>query len=56
VTVRKTGDKNEKEKIAGSILSDLPEWFGLPESTLNYIKESQEMSFWLVSQAKSTQN
>ncbi|WP_160688050.1 GNAT family N-acetyltransferase [Clostridium sp. C2-6-12] len=39
-------DKCEKEKIAMEILSDLPEWFGLPESTQEYINCSKEMPFW----------
>jgi len=38
-------NKQEKERIARKILADLPEWFGLPESTENYIKESQELPF-----------
>ena len=31
--------------ISRKILSDLPEWFGLPESTENYIQESKKMPF-----------
>ncbi len=38
-------DKKEKENIAREVLLDLPEWFGLPESTENYIQESQEKPF-----------
>lgn len=36
----------QKEQIAASILHALPEWFGLPESTKRYIKESKELHFW----------
>lgn len=39
-------DKNEKERIARTILADLPEWFGLPESTEEYIKNSKDFPFW----------
>lgn len=39
-------DKKQKEKIAESVLLDLPEWFGLPESTREYIEKSQNMPFW----------
>ena len=39
---------DEKEKIASKVLSDLPDWFGLPESTRNYITESKNMPFWAV--------
>ena len=43
--VKEIIDKKEKENIAREVLNDLPEWFGLPESTENYIKESQEKPF-----------
>lgn len=39
-------DKVQKKEIAAEVLADLPEWFGLPESTKEYIDNSQEMSFW----------
>ena len=38
-------DKKEKEQISKEVLYDLPEWFGLPESTENYIKDSQDKPF-----------
>lgn len=44
-TVREIKDKKEKEKIAREVLNDLPEWFGLPESTEAYIEDSQDKSF-----------
>lgn len=40
-------DKVEKENIARNLLESLPEWFGQPESTENYIQESKEMPFWV---------
>ena len=43
--VKEIIDKKEKENIAREVLNDLSEWFGLPESTENYIKESQEKQF-----------
>lgn len=33
----------KKELIARSILYDLPEWFGIPEATEEYINRSREM-------------
>jgi GNAT superfamily N-acetyltransferase len=45
--VRYIEDKKEKEFIASSILADLPEWFGLPESTAEYIRCSQDYPFWV---------
>lgn len=39
-------DKCQKEEIASEILSKLPDWFGLPESTAEYVKCSRDMPFW----------
>lgn len=39
-------DKREREKIAREILSALPDWFGLPESTDRYVRESCGQPFW----------
>lgn len=39
-------DKFEKEQIAAFVLSDLTDWFGMPEYTKNYITGSSGMPFW----------
>ena len=44
--IRFITNEHEKEQIATFILNDLPDWFGLPESTMEYIKESKRMPFW----------
>lgn len=44
-TIREIVDKKEKELISREILNDLPEWFGMPESTEEYIKDSQDKPF-----------
>lgn len=44
--IRKIEDAHEKKNISTHILLDLPEWFGLPESTESYIRDSQAMPFW----------
>ena len=43
--IKEISDKKEKEKISREILEDLPEWFGLPESTEDYIKKSHDKLF-----------
>lgn len=43
--VKEVVDKKEKEAISREILNNLPEWFGLPESTENYIIDSQDKPF-----------
>jgi len=44
--VRRIEDSEEKRSIAKEVLLDLPEWFGIPESTQEYIDESVQMPFW----------
>ena len=39
-------DKKKKEQISGKVLANLPDWFGLPESTEEYINCSKAMPFW----------
>lgn len=39
-------DSQQKKQVAGDILHQLPDWFGLPESTKRYIEESAGMPFW----------
>lgn len=41
------GSGEEKQRIAREILYDLPEWFGIPQSTEEYIRESGEMPFFV---------
>lgn len=45
-------DAGEKEDIAREILQQLPEWFGLPESTRTYVEESRELPFWACLEAE----
>ncbi len=40
-------EEREKERIAKNILAQLPDWFGLPESTKEYITCSKKMPFWI---------
>lgn len=43
--IREITDKKEKEKISREILEDLPEWFGMMESTEEYITDSKDKPF-----------
>ena len=38
--IKTIDDIEEKQQITRCILTALPEWFGIPESTENYIRES----------------
>lgn len=39
-------EHGKKADIAGEILNQLPDWFGLPDSTKQYINDSRELPFW----------
>ena len=39
-------DAARRRAIAREVLEDLPEWFGIPESTEEYIRESGDMPFF----------
>ncbi len=40
-------DQELKSEIAAEILYNLPEWFGLPDSTRMYIENSANKPFWV---------
>ena len=46
IKILKIENKDEKAKIVEEVLTDLPEWFGLPESTKEYINDSKELDLW----------
>ena len=39
-------DPDERARIAALILHDLPDWFGIPESTAQYVTGCREAPFW----------
>lgn len=40
-------DKEDKGTIVSEILADLPQWFGLPDSTAAYVSEAAELPLWV---------
>lgn len=46
MNIVKVEDVELKKQISGKVLNKLPEWFGIPESTKEYIEESSVMNFW----------
>ena len=46
--------KNEAQKMAvvTEVLHDLPEWFGIPESTQAYIEGAKDLQVWAAYQEK----
>ena len=39
-------DANQKMAVVAEVLKDLPEWFGIPESTQAYIEEAKDLQVW----------
>lgn len=46
ISLRRITSPDEKASISSSILLALPDWFGLPDSTQAYIRDSREMPFF----------
>ena len=44
--IQSISDCKHKQQIAASVLQALPAWFGIPESTATYVRESADMPFW----------
>lgn len=47
VIVEQVVDQGEKELISSLVLKALPDWFGIPESTQEYIEQSRQMPFFV---------
>jgi len=46
MNIEEIHDKSQKREIAKGILKSLPNWFGIPESTQEYINESSNLTFF----------
>ncbi|MGI5898551.1 MAG: GNAT family N-acetyltransferase [Christensenellales bacterium] len=46
MTIVQVHDADRKAQIASDVLYDLPEWFGVPDSTKEYIEHSKKLSLW----------
>lgn len=44
--IKEVLNKQEKAEIASQILKDLPDWFGMPEHTKDYIEKSKDLPFF----------
>ena len=45
MSIREIIDKKEKESSSKEVLYDLPEWFGMPESTQEYVDDAMDKPF-----------
>ncbi len=47
IFIEQVKDAVEKAEIVKEVLHDLPEWFGLPESTKEYIEQSRKLPLFV---------
>lgn len=44
--MKKFKNENQKKAVVAEVLKDLPEWFGIPESTQAYIEGATTLQVW----------
>ena len=45
-TIEEVKDEDQKMAVGDEVLKDLPEWFGIPESTQAYIEGAKDLQVW----------
>lgn len=45
-TIEEVKDEDQKMAVVDEVLKDLPEWFGIPESTQDYIEGAKDLQVW----------
>ena len=48
--IEEVKDENQKKAVVAEVLKDLPEWFGIPESTQAYIEGATDLQVWVAYQ------
>ena len=46
IEIREVRDANQKMAVVAQVLKDLPEWFGIPDSTQAYIEGATTLQVW----------
>ena len=44
--IKEVKDEDQKMAVVDDVLKDLPEWFGIPESTQAYIEGAKDLQVW----------
>ena len=44
--IEEVKEANQKKAVVAEVLKDLPEWFGIPESTQAYIEGAKDLQVW----------
>ena len=50
--IEEVKDANQKMAVVAEVLKDLPEWFGIPESTQAYIEDAKDLQVWAAYQER----
>ena len=45
-TIEEVKDEDQKMAVVDEVLKDLPEWFGIPESTQAYTEGAKDLQVW----------
>ena len=46
LVIKEVKDEEQKMAVVAKVLKDLPEWFGIPESTQAYIEGAKDLKVW----------
>ena len=46
LVIKEVTDEEQKMAVVAEVLKDLPEWFGIPESTQAYIEGAKDLQVW----------
>lgn len=46
LVIKEVKDEEQKMAVVAEVLKDLPEWFGIPESTQAYIEGAKDLQVW----------
>lgn len=46
LVIKEVKDEEKKMAVVAEVLKDLPEWFGIPESTQAYIEGAKDLQVW----------
>ena len=46
LVIKEVKDEEQKMAVVAEVLKDLPEWFGIPESTQAYIEGVKDLQVW----------
>ena len=46
LVIKEVKDEEQKMAVVAKVLKDLPEWFGIPESTQAYIEGVKDLQVW----------